>query len=210
MRGLGRAGAAAVAAVILGLGGVARAESFAFTIFKESDPIGHDTYTITTDGDEKTVHVETKTDVKVLFVSYYYRHSRTEVWKGTTLESFVSDTDDDGTRHHVEAYQDGGKLVATVDGAHKTLPANAIPFTLWTRDMMTPTTPLFDIADLAPLKLQFIDKGNASLSLAGRTVAVRHYQISGDLQWDMWYAPDGTLLKTAFKRMGYPIFFVRE
>lgn len=185
-------------------------DSFAFTIFKDSDPIGHDTYLITDKGDVKTVQVETRTDVKVLFLSYHYHHTRTEVWKGATLESFVSDTDDDGTKHHVEAHQEGGKLAATVDGTQKVLPGNAMPFTLWTHDLASDNTPLFDIADMTPLKLQWVDKGKASLSLDGRTMDVHHYQVSGDLHWDLWYGPDGSLLKTAFKRMGYPITFVRE
>ncbi len=185
-------------------------DTFAFTIFKDSDAIGHDWYTITGDGDRKTVHVETRTDVKVLFISYHYHHTRTEVWKGPTLESFSSDTDDDGTKHHVEAHQDGGKLEATVDGKHRELPGNAIPFTLWTKDRMAPNSPLFDIADMAPLKLQWVDKGKTSLTVDGHAMETHHYQISGDLQWDLWYGADGQLLKTAFKRMGYPISFVRE
>jgi len=30
------------------------------------------------------------------------------------------------------------------------------------------------------------------------------------LSWDLWYGSDGALLKTAFKRRGYPIFLVRQ
>jgi len=200
----------ALAAAALAPASAAPTESFAFTILRENDPVGHDAYVIATNGDEKTVHVETQSDAKVLFISFHYRHSRTEVWKGDTLVRFTSDTDDDGTKHHVEAHQEGGMLIGTVDGARKTLPGNAIPFTLWTHDLLTPSIPLFDIQDFAPLKVQFIDKGNASLSLPGRTVAVHHYQVIGDLQWELWYAADGTLLKTAFKRLGYPISFVRQ
>jgi hypothetical protein len=206
-----RAGAAALAAAaILGAAGAARAESFAYTIFKDSDPVGQDRYVITANGDEKTVQVETKTEVKVLFISYHYHHTRTEVWKGALLESFVSDTDDDGTKHHVEAHQEGGKLEAIVDGKPRTMPGNAMPFTLWTHDFMTPNTPLFDIADFSTLKLAWADKGTMPLMIAGHTVITRHYQVTGDLHWDLWYSADGTLLKTAFKRLGYPITFLRE
>jgi hypothetical protein len=207
----GRRGPAIAAGVaVVALTTAAHAESFAYTIYKDSDPIGHDVYVISSDGDEKTVRVETQTAVKVLFISYHYHHTRTEVWKGATLESFVSDTDDDGTKHHVEAHQDGGKLTAIADGKHVSMPGNAMPFTLWTHELMGPDTPLFDIADFEPLRLKFADKGDASLSLGGKTLPAHHYQISGDLQWDMWFAPDGTLLKTAFRRMGYPISFIRE
>ena len=211
MSGALRACAAMLAAAaIVASADAAHADSFAFTIYKDGDPIGHDTYTITTKGDEKTVQVETRTDVHVLFISYHYRHTRTEVWKGATLESFVSDTDDDGTKHHVDAHQAGGVLSATVDGKHRTLPGNAIPFTLWTRQLMSSNKPFFDIADFSPLKLGIVDKGNASLAIDGHTVPTQHYQVTGDLHWDLWYAADGTLLKTAFRRMGYPITFVRE
>jgi hypothetical protein len=200
----------AAAVVFVATTAPAYAEAFTFTIFKDADPIGHDTYLITAKGDEKTVQVETRTDVKVLFISYHYHHTRTEVWKGATLVSFVSDTDDDGTKHHVEAHQEGDKLTAIADGKHVSLPGNAMPFTLWTRQLMSANTPLFDIADFEPLKLQWVDKGKTVLSLDGHAIDTQHYQVTGDLQWDLWYGLDGNLVKTAFRRMGYPISFVRE
>jgi len=156
------------------------------------------------------VKVQTTSDVKVLFIEFHYRHTRTEVWKGAQLQSFESETNDDGTKHHIEIHRDGDSLFAVADGVEKKLSLDAIPFTLWTKSVMTPRSVLFDVGDFEQLKLQFTDKGIDPIAIAGKKIDTRRYQISGDLHWDLWYAPDGTLLKTAFKRRGYPISFVRE
>jgi len=187
----------------------AGAESLNFTIFKEADPIGHDTYTIDKVGDLTKVRVEMQTDVKVLFIEYHYHQDRTETWKDGQIQSLVSDTNDDGTKHHVDLKRDGAALVASADGAPKTVPANVVPFTLWTNQFLKALT-IFDVSNFGLLKVSVEDKGGETVSLAGKSIDAHKFHLTGDINWDLWYGPDGGLLKTAFKRRGYPISFVRQ
>lgn len=193
----------------LWLAPAARADSLAFTIYKEADPIGHDVYSIDKNGDATTVKVKTQTDVKVLFIEYHYRHERTEVWKGGLLDSLLSDTDDDGTKHHIDLYRNDGALAGSADGAQKTIPGDTVPFTLWTNAFLKHTA-LLDVTDFAQMKVAVEDKGADQVKVGDQSVATHHYLLTGDLKWDLWYSADGMLLKTAFKRRGYPIFMVRE
>jgi hypothetical protein len=207
-RTLGIAGLCLVAAGLVA--GSARADgTLGFTIFKEGDPIGHDSYTIEKAGDLTKVKVETQTDVHVLFISYHYRQDRTEIWKDGALQSLVSDTDDDGTKHHVDVHREGDALVASADGAKKTAPGTAVPFTLWTNEFLKAPVVL-DVTDFQQMKVGVEDKGSESLAIDGKTVPAHRFHLTGDLSWDLWYGSDGILLKTAFKRRGYPIFLVRQ
>jgi len=187
----------------------ARADQIGFTIFKEDDPIGHDSYMIEKRGDETKVTVDTQTDVKVLFLDFHYRGDRTEIWKGGQLQSLLSDTNDDGAKHHVDIHRDGDSFAGTADGKPAKAPGNAIPFTLWTSEFLK--SPLMlDVTDFSQMKVGIEDKGADSTKVDGKTVTAHRYHLTGDLTWDLWYAADGLLLKTAFRRRGYPIFLFRQ
>jgi len=187
----------------------AKAESLVFTIFKEDDPIGRDVYSIDKNGDLTTVKVEMQTDVKLLFLDFHYRQDRTEVWRGDRLESLVSQTNDDGTKRYVELRRDGDSLVGTVDGTKKTLPGSIVPFTLWSPAFLKAST-LLDVSDTSQMKIGVQDKGVDQLTVNGKSIAAHHYHLTGDLNWDFWYDADGLLLKTTFRRSGYPIAFIRQ
>lgn len=198
-------------AFVIGLAsvGVAQAETLDYTIYKESDPVGHDVYTINKEGDVTTVKVHTHTDVSVLFFKFHYNHDRTEVWKAGVMQSLVSDTDDDGTKHHVSVHRDGNSLIGGVDGKSQILPGDVLPFTLWARSLLKRQV-FFDVADFEQLKTEVEDKGPDKITINGKAFDTRHYKITGDLNWDLWYDANGVMLKSAFKRRGFPVFFVRE
>ncbi|HEY1722131.1 MAG TPA: DUF6134 family protein [Magnetospirillaceae bacterium] len=204
----GRIGALAFAATI-GFAAAAQAEELDFTIYKESDQVGHDHYTITHDGDITTVKVHTHTLVNVLFLKFHYDHDRTEVWKGNVLQSFVSDTNDDGTKHHVSVHRDGNQLVGDADGKSQIVAGDIPPFTLWVKSLAAHQN-FFDIADFEQLKTEVADKGMEKLVIGPKTYDAHHYKITGDLNWDIWCDTDGLMLKSAFRRKGFPVFFVRE
>ena len=204
----GRTGVLAFIAA-MGFAVAAQAETVDFTIYKEADPVGHDTYTITQDGDTTVVKVHTHTLVNVLFLKFHYDHDRTEVWKGNVLQSFTSDTNDDGTKHHVSVHRDGSQLVGDADGKPQILPGDVPPFTLWVKSLAAHQI-FFDIADFEQLKTEVADKGMEKLTIGKKTLDAHHYKITGDLNWDIWTDKDGLMLKSAFRRKGFPVFFVRE
>ncbi len=204
----GGLGALAFVATI-GFAAAAQAEIRDYTIYKESDPVGHDVYTITKEGDVTTVKVHTHTIVNVLFLKFHYDHDRTEIWKNGMVQSVESTTDDDGTKHHFSIHRDGDALVGNVDGKTKKIPGDVLPFTIWARALVKNQV-FFDIADFELLKTTVEDKGPDKITIGQRAFDTQHYKISGDLKWDLWYDADGVMLKSAFKRRGFPVFFVKE
>jgi hypothetical protein len=196
-------------AAVVGFSAAAQAEVRDYTIYKESDPVGHDVYTITKDGDVTTVKVHTHTVVNVLFLKFHYDHDRTEIWKNGVVQSVESSTDDDGTKHQMTVRRDGDSLIGTVDGKTKKIAGDVLPFTIWARALLKKQV-FFDIADFALLKTNVDDKGPDKTVIGPKTYDTRHFKISGDLNWDLWYDADGVMLKSAFKRRGFPVFFVKE
>jgi len=180
-----------------------------YAILMDGSPIGHESYDFHQDGDHTSVTVQTKTDVKLLFLTFHYRHQRQEDWQDGRLLTLKADTDDDGTKHHLEAAANGPALALTLDGSPVSLPAGSLPLSLWNKALLS-TTNLYGVIDAQPYHVSVQDLGKESLAIGGHTQDAWHYRISGDVQRDLWYDQDGLLLQAAFERRGYPIKFVRD
>lgn len=180
-----------------------------YAILMDGDPIGRETYDFRQDGGHVSVSVTTKTDVKVLFLNFHYRHARQEEWQDGRLQSLRANTDDDGSKHHVEADAKDGSLSLAADGKPVGLPSDSLPLTLWNKALLGTST-LYGVIDAQPYHVTAKDLGAETLTLAGKAVATEHYRIDGDVQRDLWYGEDGLLVQTTFERKGYPIKIVRE
>ena len=178
-----------------------------YQILMGDDPVGTETVRLEPQGDTLKVSVNATTRVKVLFLNFRYDHQREEVWKGGTLDSVRARTDDDGTPHALEMTRRGAGYAVTVDGKTGEAPANALPLTLWTPEVLKRPV-LLSVIDGKPNTVHATDLGPASLDIAGRRVEARHHRINGDVERDLWYAADGTLLKTTFKKSGYDVTYI--
>lgn len=178
-----------------------------YQILMGDDPIGTEEVTIDPQGDRTKVTVAATTRVKVLFINFRYDHKRDELWKGATLESLKATTDDDGTPHAIELVRKGGGLTLTADGKSSDLPADALPLTLWTPEVLKRPL-LLSVIDGARYAVTTRAMGSETIEAGGRKTEARHHRIEGDVERDLWFATDGTLLKTRFKRSGYDITYV--
>ncbi|MBP2303477.1 DUF6134 family protein [Azospirillum picis] len=183
------------------------ARSLTYQILMGEDPIGTEQVRIEPLGDRTRVTVVATTRVKVLFINFRYDHKREEVWKGGALESMTATTDDDGTPHSMSLTRDGGGYRMTVDGKAREVAADALPLTLWTPEVLKHRT-LLSVIDGAPYKAAARKVGAETVEAGGKAVPAAHHRIDGDVERELWYAADGTLLKTRFKRSGYDITYV--
>lgn len=211
---IGRLSAAALGVAVLGTSVAIAAvpappSHLGFTILKEGQPIGRETYDFSRDGDATTVRVHTESRVRVLFLDFHYSHQRAETWRGDHLTRLVADTDDDGSVHHIEATEAADGPHVTVDGKVESLPAGALPLSLWDRRIVE-HNPLYSIVDAEPYRVSLRDLGSETLTIDGRALPARHYRLGGDVDRDLWYGEDGLLLQVDFQRRGYPIRIVRD
>lgn len=200
--------AALTACLILSAALPARAElpsNMTFTIYKESDPIGSESYAIARDNGTTTVQVKTSTRVKVLFLDFHYDHQRTETWKNGQVETLVAQTDDDGSVHKIDA----SATHAVIDGAEKQFPAGILPLSLWSSAILNHDA-LYSIVDGQIYKVSTKNLGSETLTINNKTIAAQHWRLSGDIDRDLWFDGDGLLLKVTFERKGYPITVLRQ
>ena len=199
------------AGLLTGLPGTAAAQGGARTltyqILMGEDPIGSEQVEIEPQGERTKVTVTANTRVKVLFINFRYDHKREELWKGGVLESMTATTDDDGTPHRIEMARDAGGYRLTVDGKTRQEPAGTLPLTLWTPQVLKHTQ-LLSLIDGAPYKVAARKVGAGPVEAGGKSVEAAHHRIEGDVERALWFAADGTLLKTRFKRSGYDITYV--
>ncbi len=215
MTRLTRISYAVTAALVLGAAAgmpaaQAATQSFSYTILKDGEPIGKEVYTISHDGDKTMVQATAESAVQVLFIDFHYHHQRTETWTGDHLDRLVADTDDDGTKHHVEAQPAGGGVKVTADGKRTELPPDALPLSMWTRAVVEHST-LYSVENAdSPYKVSISDLGRETVKTGKGDLAAEHYAMAGDVERDLWYAPDGSLVKVAFHRRGFLITIVRD
>lgn len=156
----------------------------AFDIFRNGDPIGSHVTTITVDGAQTTVDTRTSIKVKVLFLdAYHFDFTAREVLVGGKFASFASRTDDNGTRHRVEAKREDGKLEVTADGRTSQAASNAIPGSFWSEDQMRSGPVIMtETGSLAEVEVTKIDEETGA---SGRKL--EHYRIGGGMDRDIWF-----------------------
>lgn len=204
---------AIAALTLLALPGFALAESktITYTILKEGDPIGKETYVVDRDGERTTVALTVDSAVHILFLDFKYHHTRTESWNGVALEKLSADTDDDGTKHHVEIAADSaGGFKVTTDGKTVAVPPDAFPLAQWNKAMVNHPVVIPVESDDTPYKSAWKDAGPASLTIGGQALQTEHFVLSGDIDRDLWYDSDGVLAKVTFRRRGFGIAIVRD
>lgn len=185
-------------------------QTLSYTILMGGDPIGHETVALTVDGAQTTAAVETDTKAKVLFLDFHYHHQRTETWVNGKLQHLVADTDDDGSIHHIETQAAGDVVKAQVDGVAKDYPGDALALTLWSKTALDHTN-LYDTIDAKPFKVTYKALGNETVKVGGgRQVTAEHFHMDGDIEKDLWFGPDGYLVKVTFERLGNSIEVIRE
>lgn len=213
MTGFGKRGAAlALTALLLQGAALADSKTVTYTILKDGDPIGKETYMLDRDGDHTSVALTVDSAVHILFLDFKYHHTRTESWNGAQLEKLSADTDDDGTKHHVEiaAKEGGAGFTVTTDGKAVTVPDDAFPVAQWNRAMVGHPVLIPVESDDKPYKAAFKDVGPDSLTIGGEKVATEHFSLSGDIDRELWYDTDGVLAKVTFRRRGFGIAIVRD
>lgn len=145
--------------------------------------------------------VRTRTEIAVTFLSmtiYRFEHDAAETWENGRLSSFVSRTDDDGKDRAVELAAEGDRLVGLYNGKSADVPGDIIPASLW-HPRTVESTLLMDPIKGRARAVQVADLGEDEIVVNGAAVAARHYAITGEIEREVWYDPEGKLVQVSFK-----------
>jgi len=164
-----------------------------FNILVDGAPAGAYSMSITEheDGSE-SMSASANVQVKYLggLRTYRYSYQGTETWKAGRLVRFSSTANDDGKELNVSAALDASGLRWRVNGGERSTRPDVWLSTYWHladpkfRNQGVPLVDADTGKDLAA-RLQYL--GSRQLTVAGKSQTCTHYQLTGEVQADLWF-----------------------
>lgn len=169
-----------------------------YEVLRDGETVGTQSFEFIRRDDRLIVrqHVDIAIDLLFLF-TYEFRHNSEEQWVDGRLVALTSRTNDNGKKRAVELRREGDRLRGSYNGEARDLPGSLLPASLWTPEMVRQSL-LLDPIKGRSRQIAVTDKGEERISLPGGTVKARHYAITGQIEREVWYGPDGRLLQLRF------------
>ena len=172
-----------------------------FTVMRKGDEIGTHVIKFSRSGDRVGVAIKTDIEVKVLFVPvYHFNHQSREVWRAGKLAKLISNTDDDGKKHVLTIEGKATALHINGDGNVSTANLESIPASLWHPALTRPgPAKIINTLDGHLMAVNSVFKGEEKVAVKSGTLLAKHFVMTGELNRELWYGPDGMLVKARFK-----------
>ena len=182
-----------------------------FTVHRAGDPIGRHVLSFKQGSEGLVVEIETKIEVKVLFVTaYHFEHQGRDIWRDGKLTVLVSSTNDDGTEHTLAVKASGAELQVEGDGEMSKAALEIIPASLWHEGILAGGAILKTLQG-RQMNVKVSDAGTEEIDVVGQTLVAHPCVIEGDLQREVWFDDEQVLVKVRFKgKDGSSIEYVRR
>lgn len=175
-----------------------------FEVDLDGRPIGEHALTFERQLDDSLkVAIDIDLNVKFgPFTIFAYSHVNRTEWRGGQLVSLQSETDDNGTRHRVQAISDSGglRIVANNQAAISTAPS-VLPSTYWMAATVRQSR-LINSQTGELLEVTVERVGDEPVTGPAGTIQATHYRMKGDLEIDLWYDDSSVLVGLAFVARG--------
>jgi hypothetical protein len=148
--------------------------------------------------------------VKLLGFTAFERRARfREVWRGGRLVEFDGMVEDDGERFAVTARAKGDRLIVEGSAGRIEAPAGTAP----SEPSLEPALRhawFFDSKTGALLGAKVAPAGREQLALGSGTVDTARYEITGDLEQQVWFDEAGIWVQWRLWRQGSAVTLTRE
>ena len=171
------------------------AGEWTFRALLDGKPIGQHRFTVSEQGNERTVTSQADFAVRFLgFTAYQYTHTAVEQWRGDCLTALVARTNDDGRSVDVRAEQNGDRLDVIVGGAQENLTGCVMTFAYWNPAIRTQTR-LLNPQTGRVETVQVSRVGGGSIDVRGLQTPAIQFRITGPSAAILvWYSPQGEWL----------------
>lgn len=172
-----------------------------YWVVRDGSPIGTHIVKFSAKGNDLSVDILTDVQVKVAFITVYkFKHEGHEKWQGGQMVSMQSTTDDDGTPHDLVIVRKDGKFKATDKGTVREASAELLPASLWHPGIVgAEQAAVINTLDGTKMAISTAYKGDEDVKGVKGQVKAKHYVVSGELERELWFDPDGVLVKVRFK-----------
>jgi len=204
---------------LLSIGNVAAASDwptgrFEFEIEHETyGDIGTHTVSLEQNGEELVVEVHNRVHIQVLFWTYRSEANHKEVWRDGRLIAYDSfaDGDDhgDGKPITVTAHTHGDKLIVLGPSGHVEAPGSILSSHPWNPKIVEQDL-LMHSKTGELKKVKVVARGEEWVNTDRRRVKARKYQMSGDIEREIWYDANGVCVRMRFMKNGKEVTFTRR
>ncbi len=157
-------------------------QDYAFAILRKNKKIGSHFIRFSREGD--VLHVGIDITIKVKFgpiTAYHYKHRNDEYWRDGRLIAIETRTNDNGKKYSVSGKaSEEGFEVTGIDGK-LLLPAEVIPTSYW-------NIATWQAAEVLDSQRGIVRK--IVIEEKGVSDCGRHFDMSGEMELDLWYAGD--------------------
>ncbi len=162
-----------------------------FRVLLDDKEIGYHQVRLVPEADRKRVSVETRFDVKFLFLTaYHYEHQTEELWQGSCLADIRSHTNDNGKELFLRAESASNGVRLITHNGPKELQGCVRSFAYWDPELLGASR-LLNTQTGEYQDVQLIDLGKRPIEIDGRLHDARQYRLLvEDHSIDLWYTPD--------------------
>ena len=178
-----------------------------FEVFADDRPIGSHSLQIWKQNDRTTVVMKSNVALKVLLIRYSHMFDGQEVWDGSSLIAAEATTNANGKKFHLRLKGNGDKVllqcqdrVVKADAPQMTTAYSRLPPGIRHEQKVR----LLDLDDgeLATTIWRFA--GNDELIVADRRVPCGKWEVTGELEAELWFDAGGWLVRQKTVEQGHP------
>ena len=171
-----------------------------YVVKRSGNPIGTLKIDFRRDGQRLIATSDYSIKVKLLaIVLYRYDKRMVEIYEDGRLVAYETDIDDNGAKSQVRAKRNGDALSIVHPKGSVTAPLGLFPSTYWPPATIDQTR-MIDSSDGVLINVKIVATGTEQISVDGRTVSAKRYDMSGDAERELWYDSNtGAWLKMKLK-----------
>lgn len=180
-----------------------------FEVALDGSPIGEHILTFERNA-ENALEVGIAIDLAVKFgpfTVFDYTHRNASLWRDGLLQRMQSETDDNGDVHTVLVEADGDALRVTTDDIDIYTTSNRmLPTTYWMASTVAQKQ-LINSQTGELLEVDVFERGREDVPGPNGPIPATHYELTGDLEIDLWYDDSGILVGLAFVARGSDVTY---
>lgn len=171
-----------------------------YVVKRSGSPIGTLKIEFKRDGRRLVATSDYSIKVKLMaIVLYRYDKRMVETYEAGRLIAYETDIDDNGTKSQVRVTRDGDSLSVVHPKGTLTAPLGVFPSTYWPPATIDQVQ-LIDSSDGVLINVKTMATATEDLTIDGRTISAKRYNMSGDAERELWYdAGTGAWLKMKLK-----------
>ena len=173
------------------------------------DEIGSHVVSFSRSGEDLVVDVAIDIEVKFLFIALHSLVSeRRETWRDGRMVAYKAHTDENSELVDVTARAEGDKLIIEGPGGRAEADGAVFPSHPGNPEIVNATLQM-DTKTGTLLNVSVAPAGNESIEVAGKAVETRKYEVTGDLERELWFDADGNWIQLRFPKDGETLTFTR-